>query len=182
MSNLPPAKKSLGQCFLVENQYAREIIAALGISENDTIVEIGPGRGFLTGELLKSKASKVIAIEIDRRLLSVLRSEYAEEPRLELHHADFTESELASLLPQGSVKIVGNLPYHLSAAIIYKMLEHARIARHDDSMPWIDVAVLMTQKEVADRIVAGPGSKTFGKLSVFVQLEAKAYPVLNRPC
>ncbi|MBU0691289.1 ribosomal RNA small subunit methyltransferase A, partial [bacterium] len=153
----------------------------LGIRKEDTIVEIGPGRGFLTGELLKSAASKIIVIEIDQRLLSVLQNKYADEPRLELHHADFIDSNLASLLPPGPVKIVGNLPYHLSAEIIYRLLEHTRLARHDASLTWIELAVLMTQKEVADRITAGPGSKTYGKLSVFVQLEANAYPVLTVP-
>lgn len=181
MSNLPPAKKSLGQCFLVESRYAQEIVAALGIRKDDTIVEIGPGRGFLTGELLKSPAAKVIAIEIDQRLLSVLQEKYAGEPRFELHHADFVDSDLASLLPQGPVKVVGNLPYHLSAEIIYRLLEHARQARHDATLTWIEMAVLMTQKEVADRITAGPGTKTYGKLSVFVQLEANAFPVITVP-
>jgi 16S rRNA (adenine1518-N6/adenine1519-N6)-dimethyltransferase len=181
MSNLPPAKKSLGQCFLVESRYAQEIVAALGIGEDDTIVEIGPGRGFLTEELLNSKASRVIAVEIDQRLLSVLQSKYGHDSRLELHHADFVEADFASLLPDGPVKVVGNLPYHLSAEIIYRLLKHARAARLDSNMPWIELAVLMTQKEVADRIVAKPGSRTYGKLSVFVQLEAYASPVLTVP-
>ena len=90
--------------------------------------------------------------------------------------------DLASLLPAGRpIKVVGNLPYHLSAAIIYKLLEHARSARLDSSLPWIELAVLMIQKEVADRIVAGPGSRTYGKLSVFVQLEADAHMALTVP-
>ena len=180
MSNLPPAKKSLGQCFLVETRYAQEIVAALGITKEDTIVEIGPGRGFLTEELLKSPAAKVITVEIDQRLEALLKTRFADDPRFELHHADFVETDLAELLPQGPVKVVGNLPYHLSAEIIYRLLEHARTARHDDSLSWIELAVLMTQKEVADRIVAGPGTKTYGKLSVFVQLEANASPGADR--
>jgi 16S rRNA (adenine1518-N6/adenine1519-N6)-dimethyltransferase len=182
MPDLPPAKKSLGQCFLVEARYAHEIVGALNIGSNDVILEIGPGRGFLTGELLKSKASRIIAIEIDQRLLETLKERFACESRFELHHADFVELDLASLLPaEGSIKVVGNLPYHLSAAIIYKLLEHARAARHNTGLPWIRLAVLMTQKEVADRIVASPGSRTYSKLSVFVQLEADARTVLTVP-
>jgi 16S rRNA (adenine1518-N6/adenine1519-N6)-dimethyltransferase len=167
MHDLPPAKKSLGQCFLVETHY---------------ILEIGPGRGFLTAELIKSKASRVIAVEIDQRLLKALKDKFASEPRFELLHADFVESDLASLLPtDGPIKVVGNLPYHLSASIIYKLIEHTRAARQDSNIPWIELAVLMTQKEVADRIVAGPGSRTYGKLSVFVQLEANAHSVITVP-
>jgi 16S rRNA (adenine1518-N6/adenine1519-N6)-dimethyltransferase len=182
MPDLPPAKKSLGQCFLVEARYAHEIASALNIGSDDVILEIGPGRGFLTHELLKSNASRVIAIEIDQRLLETLKDKFASESRFELHHADFVELNLASLLPtEKPVKVVGNLPYHLSASIIYKLLEHARVSRHDTSMPWIELAVLMIQKEVADRIVAAPGSRTYGKLSVFVQLEANAHTVFTVP-
>jgi 16S rRNA (adenine1518-N6/adenine1519-N6)-dimethyltransferase len=182
MPDLPPAKKSLGQCFLVEARYAQEIVGALNIASDDVILEIGPGRGFLTAELLKSKAARIIAIEIDQRLLETLKDKFASESRFELHHADFVDSDLASLLPtERSIKVVGNLPYHLSASIIYKLLEHARAARRDSSLPWIEMAVLMTQKEVADRIVADPGSRTYGKLSVFVQLEADAHTVLTVP-
>jgi 16S rRNA (adenine1518-N6/adenine1519-N6)-dimethyltransferase len=182
MPDLPPAKKSLGQCFLVEAHYAQEIVGTMGIASGDVILEIGPGSGFLTAELLRTKASRIIAIEIDQRLLTTLRDKFAAEPRFELHHADFVESDLASLLPsEVAVKVVGNLPYHLSASIIYRLLEHARTARHNPSIPWIELAVLMIQKEVADRIVASPGSRTYGKLSVFVQLEANVHSVLTVP-
>lgn len=177
----PPAKKSLGQCFLVDRQYAREICAALMIHPEDTIVEIGPGRGFLTELLLESPAKRVIAVEIDDRLVPVLRSKFESFSNFELHHDDFTESAFASWLPDGPIKVVGNLPYHLSAEIIYTLLEHTRAARGNTSLPWIDSAVLMAQKEVAARIVADPGTKTVGKLSVFVQLEAATHYVLSVP-
>jgi 16S rRNA (adenine1518-N6/adenine1519-N6)-dimethyltransferase len=182
MPDLPPAKKSLGQCFLVEVRYAHEIISALNIRPGDTVLEIGPGRGFLTGELLKSDASRIIAVEIDQRLLNTLKEKFSSDSRFELLHADFVEADLYSLLPgEGAIKVVGNLPYHLSAAIIYRLLEHARVARHNPEIPWIELAVLMTQKEVAERITADPGSKTYGKLSVFVQLESNVTPALTVP-
>jgi len=178
----PLPKKSLGQCFLTERRYAQEIAAALGIRETDTLLEIGPGQGFLTEELLRSAAARVIGVEIDGRLLDGLRAKFASTPRFDLHHADFVELELAPLLPKtGGIKVVGNLPYHMTAAIVYHLLEYARAARTDDSGPWIEAAVLMMQKEVADRVVAGPGSKTVGKLSVFVQLEAQASYMLTVP-
>lgn len=172
MKNLPPLpKKSLGQCFLTERRFAQEIVAALGIREGDTVIEIGPGRGMLT-ELLVETPARIVAIEIDNRLQEFLQEKFANAKNFSLVHADFLDYDFAELLGCPSLKVVGNLPYHLSSGIVYKLMEHNRAARHDSSLPWFQFGVLMMQKEVADRMVAKSGSRTYGKLSVFVQAEA----------
>jgi len=175
-----PAKKSLGQCFLAERSYASRIVGALGLTHGDTILEIGPGRGILTEELLHSGAH-VIAVEIDRRFIEPLQEKFGAQPGFLLRHEDFLDTDLSAVLPHGSLKVAGNLPYHLVAEIIFKLLDHVRRARGDSRLPWIECAVLMTQKEVADRIAGAPGTKTWGKISVFVQLEARAQTMFIVP-
>lgn len=178
---LPPAKKSLGQCFLVDQHYARDIVHSLQIEENDLIIEIGPGRGVLTQFLVQSPAT-ILAVEIDQRLIELLNSKFAQHPNFRLIHENFLDTALDKLIPSGqSIKIVGNLPYHLAAEVTYKLLEFARANRHQADCGWISRAVLMIQKEVANRVVAKPDTKDWGKLSVFVQLEAQAHMVLTVP-
>ena len=175
-----PAKKSLGQCFLVERQYARDIVQALGIQPGDTVIEIGPGRGILTEELVRTPA-RVTAVEIDQRLIDPLLDRFRAYPNFSLRHEDFLQTELSQIVGNGTVKIVGNLPYHLAAEVIYKLLTNARETRERVDIPWIETAVLMLQKEVADRITAKPATKTWGKLSVFAQLEANVNYLLTVP-
>jgi 16S rRNA (adenine1518-N6/adenine1519-N6)-dimethyltransferase len=177
---LPPAKKSLGQCFLVERQYAYQIVQALGIREGDTVIEIGPGRGILTEELVQTPA-RVMAVEIDQRLIDPLLSKYGAHENFTLRHEDFLDSDFGQIIETGTAKVVGNLPYHLAAEVTYKLLTHARAARDHPEMPWIETAVLMMQKEVAERIAARPGTKAWGKLSVFAQLEAQISYLLSVP-
>jgi 16S rRNA (adenine1518-N6/adenine1519-N6)-dimethyltransferase len=169
--SLPPAKKSLGQCFLVEHDYARQIVSALGLTAADTVLEIGPGRGMLTEELLQTGA-KVIAVEIDQRLLEPLQHKFGSRPNFTLRHEDFLDTDLTAILPAGISKVTGNLPYHLVSEVLYKLFVHTRKARLDSAMPWVECTVLMMQKEVAARVAAKPSTKAWGKLSVFAQLEA----------
>ena len=177
---LPPPKKSLGQCFLVERHYAREIVDALGLEAADRVLEIGPGRGILTEELVQTPA-QVTAIEIDQRLLEGLQTKLGLRANFSLRHEDFLETDFTQILGSGTAKVVGNLPYHLASEVIYKLLLHARIARENPELPWIECAVLMMQKEVAERIAAKPGVKAWGKLSVFAQLEARTDLMLTVP-
>jgi 16S rRNA (adenine1518-N6/adenine1519-N6)-dimethyltransferase len=180
MNGLPPAKKSLGQCFLVERGFARQIVSALGLRSAESVLEIGPGRGMLTEELLNAGA-RLVAVEIDRRLIEPLRERFAAREGFLLRHEDFLESDLEHVLPPGSSKVAGNLPYHLVAEVLYRLLSHARRARRDPALPWVESAVLMMQKEVANRVTAAPGSRTWGKLSVFVQLEAATHLMFTVP-
>ncbi|MBI5059571.1 ribosomal RNA small subunit methyltransferase A [candidate division KSB1 bacterium] len=176
-----PAKKSLGQCFLVETGYAAQIVDALNLASGDTVLEIGPGRGVLSHELVR-KPCQVVAVEIDNRLIAPLAAQFASHANFELRHEDFLDTDFAAVLKSGDQnKVVGNLPYHLAAEVLYKLMVHVRRARTDPSLPWIDCAVLMMQREVADRVTARPGTKAWGKLSVFAQLEANCYPVLTVP-
>lgn len=170
--SLPLPKKSLGQCFLTERQYAQEIVAALQIREGDTVVEIGPGRGMLT-EILVETPAQVIAVEIDNRLQEVLQTKFAKHKNFSLVHADFMEYDLSQFRRDTPLKVVGNLPYHLSSGIVYRLLEHNRAARNDAQLAWFALGVLMMQREVAERVVAEEGSRVYGKLSVFVQAEAQ---------
>lgn len=162
MKHLRP-RKALGQSFLTYEPLADELVAALGVRAGDTVLEVGPGKGMLTRRLLPL-AAKVIAVEIDKRLAEGLRAELVpvagvlESDRrgnLEIVQADFLEFDLG---PFRHLKVLGNLPYNLSSQILFKLLE---------SLEAWDVAVLTTQREFAYRVVAVPGSKSYGALSVF---------------
>ncbi|RPH94062.1 ribosomal RNA small subunit methyltransferase A [candidate division KSB1 bacterium] len=177
---VPPPKKSLGQCFLVERGYARQIADALKGDSRSTVLEIGPGRGILTEELLETGA-KVLAVEIDQRLLDPLRGKFGSYANFELRHEDFLDSRLEEILPAGTSSVAGNLPYHLAAEVLFRLIEHAQRARQNATLPWVDSAVLMIQKEVANRVVAKPDSKDWSRLSVFVQLEASVQYLFTVP-
>jgi 16S rRNA (adenine1518-N6/adenine1519-N6)-dimethyltransferase len=170
---LPASKKSLGQCFLVEREYARQIADALGLRNGDTVLEIGPGRGMLTAELVESPA-QVLAIEIDGRLIDPLTDRFGSAPNFGLIHKDFLETSLEETVAATEFKVAGNLPYHLVSEVLFKLFAYVRRARSDSTRPWPSRAVLMMQKEVAQRIAARQGSKTYGLTSVFTQLEARA--------
>jgi 16S rRNA (adenine1518-N6/adenine1519-N6)-dimethyltransferase len=147
-------RHSLGQAFLTFEPVADALVAALRPGSADTVLEIGPGKGILTRRLV-ALAGRVIAVEIDERLVSGLRVELAGNTNLELVHADFMDFNMAEFR---HLKVLGNLPYNLSSQMLFKLL---------DSVHTWDVAVLTTQREFAYRVVAAPGSKAFGALSVF---------------
>jgi 16S rRNA (adenine1518-N6/adenine1519-N6)-dimethyltransferase len=162
------AKKSLGQNFLTDSNIARKIVEALAISEGDTVVEIGPGKGALT-TLLVTKFANVIAVEKDKRLCLSLEHELSAFSNLNLIHDDFLNYEF----PAGGspVKVVGNIPYNLTSKIVSRLV---------DERKKIDYAILMVQEEVAKRLSAHVGTKEFGSISVRLQLVAevrKLFPV-----
>jgi len=133
---------------------ADELVAALGVGPADTVLEVGPGKGMLTKRLV-TLAARVIAVEIDERLVEGLRAELGGSGKLDVVQADFMEFDLA---PFRHLKVMGNLPYNLSSQILFKLLA---------SLEAWDAAVLTTQREFAYRVVAVPGSKAYGALSVF---------------
>jgi 16S rRNA (adenine1518-N6/adenine1519-N6)-dimethyltransferase len=151
-------KKSLGQNFLKDPYYLRRIVEAAAVGPDDSILEIGPGMGHLTSALA-ARAQKVLALELDDRLIAHLRQEFREKPNIEVVHADALEYSYESL--EGRWKVVANLPYYISTPIIQRLLA----CRHRFSS-----LTLMLQKEVAERIAASPGGREYGYLSVLVQL------------
>lgn len=151
------AKRSLGQNFLVDPNTSRRIVQALDIGPDDHVVEIGPGRGALTDILTASDAAAVYAVEKDRELAPMLK---ARHPGLRVALIDAMDVAWERLAPALSWKIIGNLPYNVASPIMWEIAHRALAASR---------CVFMVQKEVAQRLAAPPGSKTYGALGVFVQ-------------
>ncbi len=155
------ARRSLGQNFLLDLNLTARIARAAGPLEGVTVVEVGPGPGGLTRALLAVGAKRVIAIERDARCLPALQelAEHAGD-RLTVVAADAMDVDLSPHLPSGPVRIVANLPYNIATALLVRWLTV------EPWPPWYEMLVLTFQREVAQRIVARPGSKAYGRLSV----------------
>ena len=163
------AKKSLGQNFLLDLNLTGRIARAAGPLDGVTVVEIGPGPGGLTRALLAEGARKVIAVERDARALAALDEIAQHYPgRLTVVEGDALEFDAKTHLDGGPARIVANLPYNIATALLVSWV------CVEPWPPWYDGAVLMFQREVAERIVAAPGSKTYGRLSVLVQWRCTA--------
>lgn len=173
--------KSLGQNFLTDQSVIERIVAASEAGPADLVIEIGPGMGVLTREAAEA-AGKVVAIEVDARLIPILRSTLALCGNVVIVHEDVMKTDIQELirrertLPDGMeaehVRIVGNLPYYITTPILMKLLEE----RLD-----ISSITIMVQKEVAERIAAPPGSRTYGALSVAVQYFCDVEYVVDVP-
>lgn len=150
-------KKSLGQHFLVDQQISRKICDSFQPKPGSTIVEIGPGTGALTKFLLE-RGLEAYLLEIDRDSVAYLRDHYQSE-KIKIREVDFLESGFMEI-PGDQVSVIGNFPYNISSQIFFKVLEN----RHR-----VDLVVGMIQKEVAQRIAAPPGNRTYGILSVLLQ-------------
>jgi len=161
---LPPVRKSLGQHFLNDRRILQRIVDALELTGVETVVEIGPGRGSLT-ELLVPHARRLVLIEYDRALAERLRSKYSAVPSVSVIEADVLTVNLGDAAG-GEFRLVGNVPYYITTPILFHALERPRAER----------SVYLVQREVAERIVAPPGSREYGALSVNVQ--ALAVPKL----
>lgn len=162
-------KPKLGQNFLVDPAACIAIVGALGDVSRDTVVEIGPGAGAIT-EILAPRARRLIAIELDPSLASRLRSQL---PAAEILEADILTVDFSQLRSDGEkVRVVGNLPYYITSGILFHLFHHCES---------IAVAVVMMQREVADRVIASPGSRDYGLLSATAQLYASIERVLTLP-
>lgn len=164
-------QKKLGQSFLKDVNIIRKIVEIVDPGSNQTIVEIGAGLGLLT-EKLAEKAEKVVAIEIDPRLEKALRMRFEGKENVEVVGMDVLQYDFSSACRGGKIKVVGNIPYHISTPILFRLLEFRRS---------ISAMTLMFQRELADRIMASPGTKQYGLPSVMVASRAKVDHILNVP-
>jgi 16S rRNA (adenine1518-N6/adenine1519-N6)-dimethyltransferase len=157
-------RKRLGQNFLVHESVIDAIVSLLNLAPQDEIVEIGPGLGFLTRRLIET-AKRVWAVEIDSGLVHRLqRSSLSSHPAFQLIHNDILKVAPEDFLPPHKVKLVGNLPYRISTPVLFRLFDWRA---HFSSL------VLMVQKEVADRMTSGPGTKAYGTLSVWCQVHGR---------
>lgn len=172
------AKKALGQNFLLDLNITRKIARACGDVGQQTIVEVGPGPGGLTRALLIEGARKVVAVERDERCLPALKDiANAYQGRLTVTHGDALAVNWRALIGSdpGPVTIAANLPYSVASVLLAGWLES------EPWPPWYQRMVLMFQREVAERIVAAPGSKTYGRLSVLAQWRCETRLLMTLP-
>ena len=163
-------KKSRGQNFLIHEHVIESIVRLLDLDRDDQVLEIGPGLGFLTRRLLE-RAGKVWAVEVDDALVERLRvSEFAATAKFNLIHGDILEVSLEQILPQTKFKLVGNLPYSIATPVLFRIF---------DWRAHFSTLVLMVQKEVADRIASGPGTKDYGTLSVWCHVHGRITDKIN---
>lgn len=174
--------KSLGQNFLIDDTVVKRIVDSAQVSSDDMVIEVGPGVGSMTVELAK-RAGRVIAVEIDRRLIPALMENLNDFTNVSIINEDILEINIDDLIrlkmdefnddfkPQ-NVKVTANLPYYITTPIIMKFLEEC---------PSINTLVFMVQKEVADRMLAKPGTKDYGALSVAVQYYSRPERIFDVP-
>ena len=168
-------QKKFGQNFLIDGRVLEKIMDAAEIGPEDCVLEIGPGIGTMT-QYLAERAGKVIAVEIDSNLIPILEETLQEYDNVRVIQGDILKLDVAALVEQENagkpIKVVANLPYYITTPIIMGLFE-----RH---VPLINITV-MVQKEVADRMQVGPGTKDYGALSLAVQYYAQPYIVANVP-
>ncbi len=168
-------QKKFGQNFLIDTHVLEKIILASGVTKEDCVLEIGPGIGTMT-QYLAEAAGHVVAVEIDSNLIPILKETLADYDNVTVIHADILKTDINELTQKFNggrpIKVVANLPYYITTPIIMGLFE--------GQVP-IDNITVMVQKEVADRMQVGPGSKDYGALSLAVQYYAEPYIVANVP-
>jgi 16S rRNA (adenine1518-N6/adenine1519-N6)-dimethyltransferase len=180
----PQHKPKLGQHFLASDSYALQIVDALGDISQNTVLEIGPGRGVLTS-LLAKRVRRLIAVELDRVLAAQLRLRFGMFPNVEVIEADILSVDFDSLFgPKPGlrrpgiefkpepVKVIGNLPYYITSDILLRLFDYAK---------YFETIVILVQREVADRIAAEPGTRDYGLLSATAQLYARVEKLFTLP-
>ena len=171
------ANKNLGQNFLIDEQVIEKIVNASEIKKEDRVIEIGPGLGTLTKELLE-KAGKVISVELDKKMITILKDRFALYNNFELINNDILQVDLEKIISTEkekefkNVKVVANLPYYITTPIIMKLLEE----KLD-----LESITVMVQKEVADRLIAIPSDKETGAITYSVYYYAKGEEILEVP-
>ena len=168
--------KSLGQNFLIDENILYKIVDGAEVSKEDTVIEVGPGIGTLT-QVLSDQAKRVIAIEIDKKLIPILSETLGDRDNVEVVNADILKIDINKLIEEknivGDIKVIANLPYYVTTPIIMKFLE--------EKVP-IKNIVVMIQKEVAYRMQAEPSTKDYGSLSIAVQYYCDPKIITRVPC
>src|SRR5271156_528516 len=180
----PQLKPKLGQHFLASDSFALQIVDALGDVSQNTVLEIGPGRGALTS-LLAKRARRLIAVELDRVLAAQLRLRFGTFPNVEVIEADILSIDLDSVFgpkpglsrpgiefKPAPARVIGNLPYYITSDILLRLFDYSK---------YFESLVILVQREVADRIVAKPGSRDYGLLSATAQLYARVENLFTIP-
>jgi 16S rRNA (adenine1518-N6/adenine1519-N6)-dimethyltransferase len=180
----PQLKPKLGQHFLASDSFALQIVEALGDVSQNTVLEIGPGRGVLTAMLAK-RARRLIAVELDRVLAAQLRLRFGMFPNVEVIEADILTIDFDSLFglkpglsrpgiefKPAPAKVIGNLPYYITSDILLRLFDYAK---------YFETLLILVQREVADRIAAEPGSSDYGLLSATAQLYARVEKLFTLP-
>ncbi|MBP3825932.1 MAG: 16S rRNA (adenine(1518)-N(6)/adenine(1519)-N(6))-dimethyltransferase RsmA [Butyrivibrio sp.] len=169
------AKKKFGQNFLIDGGVLEGIVEAAGVTGKDCVLEIGPGIGTLT-QYLAEAAGRVVAVEIDKTLLPVLADTLSEYDNVTVINEDVLKVDIDRIIEEYNegrpIKVVANLPYYITTPIIMKLFESGAL---------IESITVMVQKEVADRMAAGPGNKDYGSLSLAVGFYAEANTVIDVP-
>ena len=165
------ARKRFGQNFLHDQAIIHRIVRAIRPQAGETLLEIGPGQGALTGELLAT-GCELFALELDRDLVEILRHTFSAEPRFHLRQGDALKFALAEVAKDARLRVVGNLPYNISTPLIFHLLAQRE---HIVDMHF------MLQKEVVDRLAAAPGNKDYGRLGIMTQYHCRVEPLLDVP-
>ncbi|HEY4382675.1 MAG TPA: 16S rRNA (adenine(1518)-N(6)/adenine(1519)-N(6))-dimethyltransferase RsmA [Acidobacteriaceae bacterium] len=167
-------KPKLGQNFLIDDAARHRIADALGNISDRTVIEIGPGHGAIT-TILAGRCRRLIAVELDRALAAELRFRFRDQPHVEILEADILKVDLATLIPPGeTADVIGNLPYYITSDILLRLFAagaQQKLAR----------AVVMMQREVADRVAAAPGVRDYGLLSATAQMNARVDALFTLP-
>tara|TARA_B100000700_G_scaffold319592_1_gene415075 strand:- start:1630 stop:2457 length:828 start_codon:yes stop_codon:yes gene_type:complete len=170
-------RKRFGQHWLVDQVILDKIVEAADISSNDRILEIGPGKGSLTTQLISSRACVVHAIEVDRDLTRILKQKFSHEKKFSLSNEDVLNSDL--IFPDGyyANKVVANIPYNITSPILNKLI--GRLSKYNNIT--YKTLILLLQKEVAERITAKPGASNYSAISVRMQLMANSISICDVP-
>lgn len=164
-------RKGLGQHFLISPKALQAIVTACVLEDGAPVLEIGPGVGTVT-RALAEQGARVTAVEIDRRAIEVLQETVGAFPTVQVMQGDILAIDLAALLAGPCWTVVGNLPYYITTPVIARLLEHREHLLR---------AILMVQREVADRMLAAPGTAAYGSLSIFVQVDAVVERIARVP-
>lgn len=163
------ARKRFGQNFLHDMAVIERIVRAIAPKPDDAVVEIGPGLGALTEELLEVVPALQV-LELDRDLVPILRTKFFSYPNLQIHEGDALQFDFRALYRDRPLRVVGNLPYNISTPLIFRLLEQSDV---------IDDMHFMLQKEVVDRLAAVPGNKDWGRLSIMTQYRCQVQPLFK---